>query len=242
MANVTEHYAKHLAPVYLWMAGGLDHALARGDSEIAALCPAPAADLLAVDLGAGFGMHAVPLARRGYRVIAIDTSSWLLDALREQSTALPIRCIEDDLLGFAHHLSSKADLILCMGDTLTHLPDQGAVEQLFEAAAATLQPGGRFIASFRDYTHTLTGEKRFIPVRSDATRILTCFLEYAGDHVLVHDILHELHAGQWQQHISAYPKLRLAPAWVEAALQHRGFTAQREPGLGGMVRIIAMRH
>lgn len=47
------------------------------------------------------------------------------------------------------------------------------------------------LLSFRDYSVPLQDEKRFIPVRSDEGRILTCFLEYSEDSVLVHDILHE---------------------------------------------------
>ena len=62
MATVAAHYESHLAPVYLWMAGGIDLALSTGDADIADVaCPGG----VAVDLGAGFGMHAIPLARRG---------------------------------------------------------------------------------------------------------------------------------------------------------------------------------
>lgn len=65
MTTVTNHYEAHLAPVYLWMSGGVDTAYARGDAEIAALLPELAPGATAVDLGAGFGMHAIPLGRRG---------------------------------------------------------------------------------------------------------------------------------------------------------------------------------
>jgi hypothetical protein len=41
----------------------------------------------------------------------------------------------------------------------------------------------------------LIGEQRLIPVRNDETRILTCFLEYEPEAVLVHDILHGAHVG-----------------------------------------------
>jgi hypothetical protein len=38
-----------------------------------------------------------------------------------------------------------------MGDTLTHLPDQSCVESLFASVAASLNPGGLFVTTFRDY-------------------------------------------------------------------------------------------
>src|ERR1700733_13185935 len=103
MANVADHYETHLAPVYVWMAGGVDAALARGDGEIAALLPHLAKGTLALDLGAGFGMHAIPLARRGCEVIALDTSAFLLEELRRHAAGLPVSTVLDDMLSFSRH-------------------------------------------------------------------------------------------------------------------------------------------
>ena len=69
--GAAEHYRAHLAPVYLWMAGGFEAALSRGEAEVDALFPDLAPGATAVDLGAGFGMHAIPLARAGARVLAL---------------------------------------------------------------------------------------------------------------------------------------------------------------------------
>lgn len=239
MTTVAEHYENHLAPVYLWMAGGFDAAISRGESEINAICLNPSNGLSAVDLGAGFGMHSIPLARRGYSVVAIDSSPKLLDALREHVGTLPIKTVKDDLLAFPKHLNMKAHLILCMGDTLTHLPDPKSVEKLFSLVAELLHPDGSFITTFRDYISPLVGDGRFIPVRSDNDRILTCFLEYSPGYVTVHDVLHERNGSTWQQRVSSYRKLRLSPEWVSTTLQARGFTVRIEPGLAGMVRVVA---
>jgi hypothetical protein len=138
-------------------------------------------------------------------------------------------------------LDRPADIILCMGDTLTHLPERSAALQLFTRVAASLRPGGTFIATFRDYTQALVGNGRFIPVKSDADRILTCFLEYAADHVDVHDMLHERNGDAWQLRVSTYRKLRLEPQWVSASLRDRGLVVRTEPGLAGMTRVIATK-
>lgn len=239
MATVEDHYKTHLAPVYLWMAGGFDVAISRGEAEIEAVVPNLAAGITAVDLGAGFGMHTIPLARRGCSVVAVDTSSILLDELRAHVEALPVRAVEDDLLSFQRHLDVRANLILCMGDTLTHLRDHATVERLFSLAKESLRLGGMLITTFRDYTSPRIDQGRFIPVRSDTDRILTCFLEYEPDHVKVHDVLHERIGSNWQLRVSAYRKLRLSPEWVSTALQAIGFSVRVEPGLGGMVCVIA---
>ncbi|MGA2397038.1 MAG: class I SAM-dependent methyltransferase [Steroidobacteraceae bacterium] len=241
MANVADHYRSHLAPVYLWMAGGFDAAIGRAETEIGAVLADLSNDSRAVDLGCGFGMHSIPLARRGCSVLALDSSSYLLEQLQAHAGALPITAVEDDLLAFQRYLDRPADVILCMGDTLTHLPDRDAASRLFTLAAASLRPGGTFITTFRDYTRALVGNGRFIPVKSDADRILTCFLEYVSDHVDVHDMLHERDGDAWQMRVSTYRKLRLDPQWISASLGDLGFSVRTEPGLAGMIRIVAAK-
>ncbi len=54
MTTVSDHYAKHLAPIYAWMVGGLESAFTRGAAELTALGLEEAHDVSAVDLGAGF--------------------------------------------------------------------------------------------------------------------------------------------------------------------------------------------
>jgi SAM-dependent methyltransferase len=241
MASVQDHYEQHLAPVYSWLVGGFDEAIARGQGELAEV------ELLgrdgagyAVDLGAGFGMHAVPLARQGWKVLAIDTSAVLLEELRAQNDGGQVATVQDDLLRFPHYLSGRPDAILCMGDTLTHLPDVGAVRTLFSSVSEHLPPGGRFLLSFRDYSRALEGPDRFILVKGDDSRVFTCSLEYREDSVRVHDILHERSEGGWRMRVSAYEKLRLGPDWVQRELESRGLRVRAEAGLSGLVRIVAV--
>jgi 2-polyprenyl-3-methyl-5-hydroxy-6-metoxy-1,4-benzoquinol methylase len=239
MTTVTEHYANHLAPVYLWMAGGPEAALQAGAAEIEALNLSLPDGAAVLDLGAGFGMHAIPLARTGARVTAIDTSSELLRELERLAGNLPIQPVNDDLHAFQSQITEELSAILCMGDTITHLADRATVESLIERAAVELPPGGTFVISFRDYSVPLVGDQRFIPVRSDDNRILTCFLEYEPEALVVHDILHERTPQGWQTRVSHYRKLRLAPEHVVASLQSSGFSVQRETGMRGMVRLVA---
>jgi 2-polyprenyl-3-methyl-5-hydroxy-6-metoxy-1,4-benzoquinol methylase len=242
MATSETHYRTHLGPVYSWMLGDLDAAFARGASEIEDL-PLPAARGVAVDLGAGLGLHTLPLAKRGFEVVAVDNCQVLLDELRLRTGSLPIAIHNADLLEFRRLVTGQARVIVCMGDTLTHLPAQAAVESLLAAVAASLAPGGVFATTFRDHaTAELKGEQRFILVRADADRVMTCFLEYADQQVTVHDLLHEKEDGRWRQSVSSYPKLRLAPEWVMSKLSALGFIVKRDATPNRMVRIVATKN
>jgi predicted RNA methylase len=222
------------------MVGDPEVAMLRADAELDALgIPANAAGT-AVDLGAGFGAHALPLARRGYRVIAIDSCEPLLRELEARRGTLQIRTVAADLSDFRSIVKDPVNVILCLGDTLTHLPDVAAVESLFGTVAEALVRGGTFMTTFRDYvSEPLQAAGRFILVRSDDDRIMTCFLEYADKVVNVHDVLHERASGTWHMRVSSYPKLRLSPEWVVETLRTRGFSVRREIGLGGMIRFVA---
>jgi hypothetical protein len=238
MATVAEHYAKHLAPIYLWMAGGADAAFAAGEADLRELRGSPG---LAIDLGAGFGMHAIPLGRVGFQVLAIDSSELLLRELRSLCSGLPVEAHCADLLKFPSYLTAgqQAVLIVCMGDTLTHLPNLDAVQTLANQVATFLAPFGRFVATFRDYTRLPAAEARFIPVRSDDSRILTCFLEEHPNFVQVHDILHERASGAWVTTVSSYRKLRLEPSQACDLFAAAGLKPRVEPGPRGMFQLIA---
>jgi SAM-dependent methyltransferase len=239
MTSVQQHYDQHLGPVYAWMAGGIEPSIERGAAELDAIGAHSSNGGLAVDLGAGFGMHAIPLARRGFDVVAIDSSAVMLDELSRQAGNLPVRAIRDDLLSFPRHLSLRPELVLCMGDTLVHLPDEEYVARLTATVRESLGESGRFVITLRDYSTPLTGEQRFIPVRSDENRIFVCFLEYGASRVRVNDILHEREGSQWKMSVSAYDKLRTTPEWLDDLLRRNGFAITRDVNASGMLRFVA---
>jgi SAM-dependent methyltransferase len=242
MSTATEHYADHLGPIYSWMVGDLEAASARASAELDALGLPVQTHGAAIDLGAGFGLHTLPLARRGFTVTAIDSCQTLVNELQGRAVGMPIEAVVADILDFRKYASDPVEVILCMGDTLTHLPERASVEHLLADVAASLVPGGLFVATFRDYVSApLQGDRRFIPVRSDEKRILTCFLEYGESTVTVYDLIHERGNGQWHQRVSSYRKLRLEPQWVAAKLAGLGLKARIGTGAAGMTQLAATK-
>ena len=162
-----------------------------------------------------------------------------MQELRQRSGDLPVRTVCDDILNFARHIDAPAGLIVCMGDTLCHLPDMDTVTTLLQEIYEKLEPGGQFVTSFRDYiTAEPVGADRFIPVRSSDEQIFTCFVEFKDEVVSIHDILYRRIDGEWQLQISEYDKIKVDPREVLGQLRRHGMTA-RQLDDNGMIVIQA---
>jgi len=242
LKSVRNHYNEFLAPVYSWILGDFKNAYHANVEFFASLGLSSEHGDLAVDLGCGPGCQALPLAETGFRVVAIDFCQQLLDELSERAGDLQITTVCDDLTEFDKHIDEPADLIVCMGDTLVHLPDTASVDKCIDRVSSALKPGGMFIYSIRDYVSSEPeGADRFVPVRADDQQIFTCFLEYREDVVHVHDVLHIKEDGAWKMHISDYLKLRLDTSEINHRLQANGLDISQQMTEKGMIYVVATK-
>ena len=223
MNHIVTHYEQLLARHYTWLYGGLEPNIERAVGLFAEAGLVPGEDDLAVDLGCGPGFQSLALARMGYRVLAIDLSEQLLAELTRSAADLPIQTIHDDLLHFERHLDLSPSLIVCMGDTITHLDSLEAIQLLLQDIHSCLDPKGRLVLSFSDLGVELKGDDRIIPLRSDDTRIFTCFLEYEDDYVTVSDLVYERKGEAWEFHRSSYRKVRLTSVHIHDLFLKVGF-------------------
>ncbi len=239
MSTVSVHYENLLAEYYSWMFGDFGARVEANRGFFSGNGIVPLKSGAAVDLGAGSGFQSMALAQLGFKVLAIDLSRKLLDELRSKKGTHPIMTIQEDMLNFRVHCPEAIELCVCMGDTLTHLESFDKIAALFELVYGALGQGGKFVMTFRDLTTELKGLDRFIPVRSDANTVFTCFLEYGPDSVQVHDLIYVRNDDAWELRKSSYRKLRIPPAWVLERLKATGFTIKSSDNASGMVTIIA---
>ncbi len=226
-ATAQEHYENLLADHYEWMFGlPFEAKVAEQKAILDEFAESEGAGGLALDLGCGSGFQSFALSDRGYEVLAIDTSEKLLSKLAARVGSRNIVTKHADLRELDSLVRpGSAAIAVCMGDTLSHLRGRTEVSQLFQSVARALKPRGKFVITYRDLASgELSGLDRFIPVRSDDRRVMTCFLEYETvETVVVHDLIHlRDDDGKWTLHKSSYRKLRIPVEWVVTELSSSG--------------------
>jgi SAM-dependent methyltransferase len=238
MSAVREHYEAVLAPYYSRMFGDYEAKVAEQQAllERLAVTARPGGGL-AVDLGCGSGFQSIALARLGFRVVSIDFSPRLLAELNERARGLPVTAVAGDIRDVGALAPTGVELVVCMGDTLSHLEREDDLGRVFAGVAARLTVGGRFILTFRDLSGQLHDLDRFIPLHSSDELIMTCCLEYEPTRVKVHDLIWVRQADGWHFRKGVYRKLRLAPHDVIRRLESVAFRVERQDALAGMVTL-----
>lgn len=94
-----------------------------------------------LDLGCGTGNHAIPLARRGYRVMGVDRSPAMIEVARGKSAAgLNLEWVVADIRGL--RLPGTYDAALLMFAVLSYQTGNADVCAVLETARRHLRPGG----------------------------------------------------------------------------------------------------
>lgn len=240
--TVKEHYDNHLGNFYSWYTGDFDtnkdlFKVFCIDNDIR-----PNRTRCAIDLGAGNGIQTIALADLGFSVKAIDFNNQLITELKSKIGNLPVEVFNDDIKFVGNYSYPQPELIVCCGDTLVHLDSIAEIEKLIHDSLDILTPDGKLILTFRDYSTELNDINRFIPVKSDSHRILTCFIEYFTDKLRVTDLLYEFENGKWVQKVSSYSKTRITKDMVLEFLKNSGLKINLDRIENRMISIIGQKH
>jgi SAM-dependent methyltransferase len=238
---VRAHYDGLLSSHYSRLFGDFEAKVAEQRALLQRLGVAAGAGALAVDLGCGSGFQSLALARLGFRVRAVDLSPRLLAELAGHAAGMPVETIAGDLRDAAGLVPPGAAVVVCMGDTLSHLPQEADLDDVFSGLAGRLAAGGRLILTFRDLSKEARELDRFIAVCALDDLVVTCFLEYEPRTVKVHDLVWTRQDGSWRFQRGMYRKLRLAPSAVGARLERAGFRVASDNAPGGLAALVGTR-
>ena len=153
--TVKEHYDKHLANFYSWMVGDFDQKRADFQDFLENNRVYPSETNVAIDLGAGHGIQSIALKKMGFDVTAIDFNDQLFDELKSNPDGQSIKTVKTDIRNIKEYSGLKPELIVCRGDTITHLENKADIEKLIEDCANILSENGKLILSYRDYSTEL---------------------------------------------------------------------------------------
>ena len=235
--SVKEHYDSHLGRFYSWMTGNFENNQRDFQEFLVANKIAPRLSGKTLDLGAGHGIQSVALAKIGFSVTALDFNDQLLEELRLNSHGLSVEARNADIRLLEEW--KDQELIVCAGDTLSHLEDKNQVWKLLSDAFDSLSSGGTLLLSFRDQSAALSQSVQSFLVKEDEERKLTCRLEYEGEMIRVTDILEEKTGNNWNESVSSYYKVWLRKAEIIARLENCGFDQIMDTNFKGMVVLIA---
>ena len=98
-----------------------------------------------LELGAGTGRLALPLAARGLDVVALDSSAEMLERLRAADPEATVTTVLADMadLGAIAELTGRTfAVIVCACSSILNLPDVDAIGRCLATAAELIAPGG----------------------------------------------------------------------------------------------------
>jgi SAM-dependent methyltransferase len=99
----------------------------------------------ALDLGCGPGRHAIPLARRGFRVTAVDLSPFHLARARDHAAAarVDVEFVQSDMRAFAR--ADTFDLALSIFTSFGYFEDPVDDRRVLDNVRRSLRPGGALV-------------------------------------------------------------------------------------------------
>jgi len=154
-----------LAPYYHLIFEDWDASMAQqGDALVglieAELAPPQPLGARILDAACGIGTQTLPLAARGFRLVARDLSPAAVARLQREAAArrLLIDVAVADMRQVGSSVSGPFDVVLAFDNSLAHLLTDDDLRTAFRQFLGALRPGGVFLCSVRDYDTVQRGE------------------------------------------------------------------------------------
>ena len=113
-----------------------------------------------LDAACGIGTQTLPLAARGFRLVARDLSPKAVARLKREADAkgLEVDVAVADMRHVRESVSGEFDVVLVFDNSLAHLHSDDDLRAAFQEFLSVLRQGGVFLCSVRDYDRVQRGE------------------------------------------------------------------------------------
>jgi SAM-dependent methyltransferase len=160
----TEHFYDNLASYYHLIFEDWNASMARqGDALVqlieAELSQVQGGSWRVLDAACGIGTQTLPLAARGFQLVARDLSPAAVVRLQREANArqLVVDAAVADMRQVASSVAGEVDIVLSFDNSLPHLLNDNDILTAFQEFLNVLRPGGVFLCSVRDYDKVQRG-------------------------------------------------------------------------------------
>jgi glycine/sarcosine N-methyltransferase len=205
-----------------------------------------------LDVACGTGMHAIELARRGYKVVGADLSAPMIERARENTSTAGVE-VRFVVAGFGElaeklalsparnracpeqsrrveGVSGPFDAVFCLGNSLPHALGAGDLRDALADFAAVLSSGGLLLIQIRNFDAVLARRERLMGPEAhregDLEWLFVRFYDFNPDGTITFNmvVLRRDAEGKWLQQIEATELRPLIYSELIASLTAAGFT------------------
>ena len=163
-----------------------------------------------LDAATGTGMHAIALARHGYRAAGADISPGMIDKARANAASMGVE-VRFEQAGFTSLArvfgENSFEAVLCLGNSLPHILSSPELDEALRDFAACLRPGGLLLVQNRNFDFVMRSHSRWMEPQSHteagAEWIFQRLYDFDPDGLVTFNMvtLVRLEGGSWKQNV-----------------------------------------
>ena len=143
-----------------------------------------------LDIGAGTGNMAIALAEKEIKVTASEPDETMAESIRSKTDLKGLTLsVQTKSMERIEEFQSNFDGIICIGNTLPHLPDEENIERFLNQCHHKLNKNGRLILQTVNYDKVLSTDDFSFPIIQKDDFSFTRRYEKVNDHIYFTSIL-----------------------------------------------------
>jgi SAM-dependent methyltransferase len=178
-----------------------------------------------LDVGCGTGSLAIELSRSFNSVVAADLDKAMIDKAKKKNPG-SVEFMELDMLSIAERFGQEAfDGLICVGNTLVHLPGPEPIQDFLNQAEEVLKPTGCLLIQVINYDRIIDEQVKGLPTIETDELIFRRIYNYGDDPGCIDfetRLTSKATGDELVNHVDLYPLRR---AELDALLRQAGFSA-----------------
>lgn len=183
-----------------------------------------------LDVACGTGWHTIALARKGYEVVGVDISAGMIERARENGARedVSVRFLQAGFGQLATQVGYGFDGLICMGNSLPHVPGAEVLRETLMDFAAILRPGGVLIIQQRNFDKVWNEDQRFMPLQThrkgDREWLFFRFYDFGEETITFNMVTMKREGARWDYKVQATELRPIFQHHLVGQLEEVGFS------------------